>query len=312
MTEVKSQKILLSKQAKKRIFIACMLSWSIAHFLVFWLYMNFNTILMTFQRFNVLTAKEEWYGFVRYERIFKDMFLGQDIFLKNSLKNSLLVFPVNNLIILPLSFIASYFLFKKVPFSNTFRVIFFFPSIVSIIVLTMSFRFMFHTDFGTFSMLLKKVFGISPDYFSSMSPTAIPMVFIFCVWAGLGYNIILMSGAMARIPTDILEYGSLDGVGPFRELIMIILPLIWPTLSTLIILNTLGVFGFFIQPMLLIGPDGGYMGNGSTVALRVMYFIKAGAGNEAAAIGLMFSIFGVPFIMLFKWALGKISADVEF
>ncbi|MFR6641461.1 MAG: hypothetical protein ACLUSP_09190 [Christensenellales bacterium] len=38
---------------------------------------------------------------------------------------------------------------------------------------------------------------------------------------------------MARVPDSVLEAAKLDGCKPFREIVQLILPLIWPTLSTL-------------------------------------------------------------------------------
>ena len=302
----------LKKKAKKRIFIVCMLAWPLLHFGVFWLYVNFNTILMTFQKFNVITGTYEWYGLERFRQLWEKMILGQDPILHNSFINSLWVFPVQNFIILPLSFIFAYFLYKKVFLSGMFRVIFFLPSILSIVVLTMAFRFMFHTDFGPVSNLIDKVFHVKPDYFSSMSPTAMPMVFLFGVWAGLGYNIILLNGSISRIPQEVMEYARIDGVGIWREMFGIALPLTWPTLSTLFITGTTAIFGFFIQPMLLCGQGGGYMGKTSTVALQVVYLVQNGSGSDAAAIGLFFSVLGIPFILFIKWLMTRISPDVEY
>jgi multiple sugar transport system permease protein/N-acetylglucosamine transport system permease protein len=303
---------IFKRKTKDTAFIIFMLSFAAAHFLIFWLYVNINTIVMSFMRFNTQTAQYEWYGFTRFANIFRDMIMGRDPLMVNSLKNSLCSFPVQNFIILPLSFIAAFYLFKKVPMSNMFRVIFFLPSIISIVVLTMSFRFMFHADFGPANKLVETLFGLKPDYFSSMSPTVMPMVFLFGVWAGLGYNIILINGAMGRIPKEILEYGRLDGVSLSREMFQIILPLVWPTISTLFILGSLAIFSFYLQPMLLVGSSGGYMGRGSTVALQVMYMVQNGSGNDAAATGLFFSVIGVPFVMLIKWIMGKITPDVDF
>ncbi|GHU98997.1 hypothetical protein FACS1894211_03660 [Clostridia bacterium] len=304
------------KQNKDRIFISLMLLWPIAHFLVFWLYMNFDSLLMTFRHVNVTTGLNEWYGFRRYADIINHIFGSEsraNPMFRNGLLNSLTVFPVNNLIILPLSFVCAYFMFKRVPMANLFRVIFFLPSIVSIVVLTMSFRYMFNTEFGPFSNIINTIFGVRPDYFSAMSPTAMPMVFLFCVWAGLGYNVILIGGAMARVPAEIIEYGKLDGVGKAREMFQIMLPLTWPTISTLIVLNALAVFGFWLQPMLLTG-DGSFEGRTSTIGLLVVDIIKASNADvaDAAALGILFSAAGIPFILLLRWILSKISADVEF
>lgn len=53
---------------------------------------------------------------------------------------------------------------------------------------------------------------------------------------------LLFTGAMSRIPVSILESIKLDGCGMGREIISIILPLIWPTISTLLVLNATGIF----------------------------------------------------------------------
>ncbi|MFA6780512.1 MAG: hypothetical protein WCU80_12140, partial [Paludibacteraceae bacterium] len=46
-----------------------------------------------------------------------------------------------------------------------------------------------------------------------LTENALLMIIIFDIWIGLGGSIVIWLGAMGRIPNDILEYGSLDGVG---------------------------------------------------------------------------------------------------
>jgi len=289
-----------------------MLSWAVIHFLVFWVYINANSFVLTFFKFDTATATYKWNGLTRFENIFNDMILGQDRIVVQNLKNSLWCFPVQNFIILPLSYISAYFLFKKVPFSNFFRVIFFIPSMLSVVVLAMSFKFMWHSDFGPINNLLNKWFGWEVDWFSSMSPTAMPLVFSFGVWAGLGYDIVLLNGAISRLPQEVLEAAKLDGVGVFREMVQIILPLVMPTFSTLFMIGTMGVFSYYLQPMLLCGPDGGVNGNTGTIALRVIHMTTEGMQEDAAALGLFFSLVGIPFILFIKWLTGKLVPDVEY
>lgn len=302
------------KKAKfqRTAFIILMLAWPVCHFLVFWLYVNLDTFRLTFFRFNTLTAEYEWYGFTRFELIWQDMILGADETIRNCFINSLLCLPVQNFIILPLSFFSAFFLYKKVPLAGVFRVVFFLPSILSIVVLTMSFKFMFNADFGPIKYIVESLFGVAPDYFSSMSPTAMPLVFTFGVWAGLGYDIILINGAISRIPEEVIESAKLDGVGLFREMFRIVLPLVMPTISTLFILGSLGVFGYYLQPMLLCGESGGVNGATGTIAMRVMSMMQSQDTENAAALGLFFSLIGIPFVLLIKWGMEKITPDVEF
>jgi ABC-type sugar transport system permease subunit len=211
-----------------------------------------------------------------------------------------------------LSFTLAYFLSKGVKFANLFRVIFFLPSILSTVVLAMAYRFMFNPEFGPVNKLFVNIFGSAPDWFSGLSPTAMPLVFFFTVWSGLGYKMLLLSGAVQRIPIEVLEAGKIDGVSLRREMFQIVLPLVMPTITTLFILNTLGIFGYFLHPFLLTGEAGGVNGSTGTVALRVVSMMQHGSGEDAAAIGLLFSLIGVPFIMFIKWFMEKLTPDVDF
>lgn len=294
-------------------FIWLMLAWALIHFCVFWVYCNFSSFKLTLFRFNVQTAEYEWYGFTRFINVAKGMFGKSDPYLKHGLINALWSFPVQVFIILPFAFFMAFFLYKKIPFAGAFRVIFFLPSILSTVVLAMVFRYQFHSEFGPLDNIIGKLMGRdTPDWFSSMSKTAMPLTFSFGVWAGLGYYIVLLNGAMQRLPQDMFEAAKLDGVKLGRELFQFVLPLIMPTFSMLFLTGSLAPFGYYLQPMLLCGATGGVDGKTGTIALRVMSLMQNGATEDAAAIGLFFSIIGIPFVLFIKWILEKLTPDVTF
>lgn len=132
-----------------------MLLYPVLHMLVFTLYINFDTIALCFQRFNFSTGQTEFSGLYWFKRFFEE--LGQSYALRRSFTNSLWFIPVTNFILLPLSILAAFFLFKKVPFSRMYRVVFFIPSIISIVIMTMCFSFMFDSTFGVVNDLLGKM-----------------------------------------------------------------------------------------------------------------------------------------------------------
>ena len=70
---------------------------------------------------------------------------------------SIYFFLLNDFVILPLSFFAAFFLYKKMPLGNVFRVLFFIPSIISVVVLTMLFSFMFDSSIGVVDSLLRAI-----------------------------------------------------------------------------------------------------------------------------------------------------------
>ena len=277
--------------------------------LVFTVYINFDTILLCFQKFNFMTGETEFAGFYWFEKFFEE--LKTTYALQRSFINSMWFIPVTNFILLPLSVVVAYFLFKKIPMAKFFRVVFFIPSIISIVILTMSFSFMFDSTFGIVNDLLTKL-GLEewkrtwlgdPD-------TAMPMVYLYCVWAGIGYNVVLLGGAMGRLPEEILEYGHVEGIGLWTELTKVVIPMIWPTISTLFITGTTSAFTIFMQPKLLTG--GGPNFASSTISLFVVQQTESANLHWAATVGVMFSVMGIAVVLLVKWVIDRFNPEIEY
>jgi multiple sugar transport system permease protein/N-acetylglucosamine transport system permease protein len=301
------------KKMVKRLFIISMLAYPILHFLICWVYINSNSIYLTFTRYIWTEDKFMIYGpdpFINYRMwvtAIKSNPTTQKI-----ITNSLKFFPVTCFISLPLSVTFSYFLFKKMPLSNIFRVIFYLPSILPVAVLTMSFRFAFG-KYGFINPILESLFPhmTIPDWWGSYSITP-RMIFAYCVWAGLGFNIVLFSGAMSRIPIDIIEYNRLEGVGLMRELVQIMVPLIWPTITTTFIIGMSSVLTLYQQPyFLMMSTSGAFDTN--TIAL----YIFANYSNtlqvpQIASFGLLCSVVFTPLILFVRWLFGKFFTEVDF
>ena len=299
----------MSSKAKRNWFIFLMLAFPVAHFLVFFVYININTFVMAFQKINFFENTVEFAGFHQFEAIFRDM--KRNPILGKAIVNSLMFIPVTNFILLPFSIISSYILFKKVYLHQWFRAIFFFPSILSIVILTMVFSFMFDSTFGVFNDLLQ-VLGLEEwqrTWFGDKH-TAMPMVFVYCVWAGIGYNVILLNSAISRIPSEVIEFGQIEGITMWQELWRVVVPMVWPTVTTLFVLGSTSAFTIFLQPQLLTG--GGPSGSSYTIALYVLEQVKAGQLEYAAAVGVFFSAIGIVVVMGFKTILERIGSTVEY
>lgn len=299
------EQTLLSRKKQKKRFIILMLAFPIAQFLVFWVYVNFNSILLAFQ---MEMDGEIIYTFQNFKRFFIEVEASGGKMLQ-IIKNTIKFFPVNVFITLPLSFIFSYFLFKKVPGSGVYRVIFYLPAIVSAVSLTMLFRYIVSVT-GPFSVVEKGI-GMTPLDFLGSEKHAMNTILFYTVWTGFGMNIVLLSSAMARIPKELFEAAAIDGVGTFREMFSIVLPLSWGTISTLIVLSATQLFTV-LGPIILL--TNGQHGT-STIASIIYYQVKSGSENAfayASAIGLVFTIIGLPIVLILKKALDKINKNIEF
>lgn len=295
-----------SKSWRTNVFIICMLAYPVCQFAVFWIGTNLGAILMSFQKFDWDTGMYVWSGLENYVRVFREISGNQMV--RRAVINSLLYMPVTCFISLPLSVLFSYFLYKKMPLAGAFRVIFFLPSIVPVVVLTKSFTYVFDSSIGPVDHLLRYVLGFDTPAWFREYPVSQVMIFVYCIWAGLGYNIILLSGAISRLPQEVMEYGRLEGVSMTKELFTIVIPLIWPTITTTFLLGCTSVFTVMLQPLMLTGGEP----NTCTIALLIYNAVGGREQSYMTSFGLVLSLIGVPVIMLIRWGLGKIFEDAEF
>ena len=185
-------------------FVIGMLFIPMLYFLVFWVFVNFDTIILSFQRFDI--DKKDYYfcGWTNYKQIFRE-FAASDGLIKTAFVNSFLIFLWNDVVLLFTSLFFAYVLHRGMKGAQAFRVIFFIPSIISAVVLTMVFGFMFDTNVGLFPELLRAL-GLKswiPKTGFLAGKTAFPMLLIYGLWSGIGNNVVLLNGAIKRIPPEI-------------------------------------------------------------------------------------------------------------
>lgn len=321
----------MNKQAKKRIFgttkfrtgvfLFTLLIIPLIHFIVFWVYVNIGTITSTFQHWNVVKAEYEWYGIKRYVEMVKTYVLGIDRVTgkwfthpnRHIFWNSFRAIIIN-IMIFPWVILASYAFYKKIPHEKYFRVCFYLPSLISISVLALMFRNMFNVDFGPVTAVVRALTGKTPQWLTSDSDAMWALIYAFCIWTGLGAHVIMISGAMLRIPTDVSEYSRLEGVGFWRELVQIVLPLVMPTVGVYIIGIVTSVFGLTLQPLLIAqttGVDNRYF----TVGWYIFNSVQGASTSgmlSASTLGMILTLFMLPFVILTRFLVKRFTPDVQF
>ena len=113
---------------------------------------------------------------------------------------------------------------------------------------------------------------------------------------------LLFIGAMSRVPIEVLESAKLEGCGPFREIVSIIAPLIWPTISTILILSAAGFLGASGPILPFTQGEYGTM----TLAYYTFALVSGTSGSTengyylASAIGLCMTAISFPLAMVVK------------
>ena len=270
-------------------------------FLVFYVYVSFDSVLMAFRDEDTMV-----YSFKYFQIFFNDLKKADSSILV-SLGNTMRYFFLDNAIMFPLSVLFSFFLYKKIWGYKYFRIVFFLPSIISGVVLSTLYRYLLN---GPISDYIQQIFMMdAPPLLFENPKYANTSIMVYVVWLGIAGNMIIHSGTLARIPTEIIESSKIDGAGFFREFINIAIPLIWPTLSTLLLMNIIGIFGAS-GPILLFT-----RGKAGTSTISYWIYectVVSPQYNYAAAVGLVMTCVSIPIVLFSRWAMSKISTGEEF
>lgn len=298
----------------KYLFIFCMSILSILSFCIFYLGINFSSIMMAFREStgrDPQTYQETFrWSFANFRRFWEEMsYQGYAVTtFKAALKNTLFLFVLGNLWSIPMQYITSYYLYKKICGWKIFRWILYFPSIISSVVMITIFKNIVEVN-GLLSTLSMKL-GFGPvTFLLSTDKWAKWTLLVYNDWMGFAGSYIVLTAAMMRIPMEVIESAKLDGVGPVREFFKIIIPMIWPTVHILLLQKITGILSADGPVLLLTG------GAHDTYTIGYWFYSKVimgGQFNYPSAIGLIMTLFVAPIAIIARKLLDKVYADVEY
>lgn len=284
----------------KVLFMFAFLALPTINFLVFFVYTNVDAFFMSFQKLeyvgNSLTTR---WTLEQYEKVFTSFFADPNGVLRLALRNTLLYYITGTLIIFPVSVIITYFIYKQILGYKIFRFIFYLPSIITSAAIVMLFKYSLQTG-GPVANICEAL-GIHYTYPLTDPTRANKTLLIYSVLFGFGGQIVLYGGAMNSINGEMLEAGDLDGCSWFQELIYLVIPSIWPTMSTALILGLAGILGS--SGPVLTFTKGDY---GTTTLSFEIYRLVSGVSGErdlyyASAVGMTMTVFVFPLVMLIRW-----------
>ena len=294
----------------EKIFLFTLLFYPVLHVCVFYIGVNINSILLAFKQYDTETAKYYYVGIDNFVKFFSA--IKYETVMKVAISNSSLTYVFMNGVFFPLCVIFSFFIYKKIPFSGFFRIVLFLPQIISSIVVTLMFKYFVENGIP---YLFEYITGTRPISLLANVGTRYWTLLFYGMWAGFGGSIILYTGAMSRIPESIIEYGQLDGMNVRQEFFHITIPLIYPTLVTMLVV---GVAGYFTSQLSAYNFYGGSAPS-NIYTLGYYFFVKvvgsASSGADypyASAMGLIFTFVAAPVTLLVKFLLERFGPNTEF
>lgn len=294
---------------KKNIFLFFFLLFPVVQFLVFYVGVNFNSILLSIQAWKLddSTGQGAYVitGLQNFGKVFEDIFNNGS--LSTAIKNSTIQFLFTIVLGIPLHVTVAYVVFKEVPFSGFFKIMLFMPNMISSILFVTSFKYIMNP--GIWSLV-----GI--NYIDSTAPSTFWTVMLFGQWMGFAGGLIIYLSAMSSISTDVLEYGKLEPLSSIKELWYVVIPSIFPTITTFLVTSIAGFFtnyGYFHT----------FFGGTAKSEIPVydtlgyhFFILVLGDGSlaeapYAAAAGIVFTIIAAPLTICVKWLLEKFGPSEE-
>ncbi len=255
-------------------------------FMLFVAYPLIFSIILIFHRWNIVTPME-WIGLRNLERLVQDA-----LFFK-AIGNTLIFLSIHIPLQVAVALFFALLLNSKIQFRGFFRSVYFFPVIVSGVVVTILWQQLYSYDEGLLNTMLNAA-GLKSVPWLVDPSIAMPSIALMATWKNVGLYIILFLVGLQTIPRQLYEAADMDGASNWNKFYHVTLPMLNPTVVLIFILSTIGGFSLFIEPYVMTG--GGPMN--STLSAMLYIYNQAFTFNHmgyAAALGFVFAliIFGV-------------------
>lgn len=288
----------MSSKTSKNIFITICILPAIILFTLFMVVPTIEVFRMSLYSWGGFSNTKEFVGLDNFKVLWNDMNFIQ------AFQNSIVLIVLVAIITLVFAiFFAAVLTKENVKGNNFFRIVFYIPNILSIVVIAGIFSAVYDPSSG----LLNSIFGvISLDSFKQMwlgnQDIVIYSVAGALVWQAVGYYMVMYMSSMASIPESYYEAAELEGAGKFKQFTSITLPLIWNNIRTTLtfyIISTINLSFLLVKAMTGGGPDGS-----TEVFLSYMY--SQAYGNSTYGYGMAIGVI----VFTFSFALAGIVSRI--
>lgn len=156
---------------------------------------------------------------------------------------------------------------RDIKFSNAFRVIYYIPTVASVVSISLVWNRLFNTDGAINNML-----NTSIDWLGGTPALRKTTILILTVWKGLGGSIILFVAGLGGVNESYKEAAQIDGANTWLIFWKITMPQLYPTIFYVLVTSVIGGMQIYVEPNLIYG-DFGDTGVGTAVTPFVGYIM---------------------------------------
>lgn len=246
-----------------------------------------------------ISSNKTFQGFKNFEILMKDKNFLQ------SMQNSILIITLVTIVTLVLAILFAAILSQeKIKGANFFRVVFYIPNILSIVVISAIFSAIYDPQAGLLNNLLTflKLDNLKRMWMGDPNIVIYSLIFAL-IWQAIGYYMVMYMASMASIPESLYEASGLDGAGKIKQFFVITLPLIWDNIRTTLtffVISTINLSFLMVQIMTGGGPNGQ-----TEVFLSYMY--KQAYTSSAYGYGMAIGVVVFTFSFILSAVINKIT-----
>lgn len=199
--------------------------------------------IISFQDATALTLRDTsraFVGLANYKEIFGDpTFRGAFV--------HTLIYTVGCLVIqFSLGFLFAMFFAKKFTFSKPIRGFIVISWMLPVTVTALVFKFMFSEGSGIINTILMNLHLIQkPIGWLLKGNTAMFALIMANSWVGIPFNMLLLTTGLNNISADVYEAADIDGASGFQKFTKITIPLLKPTIMSVLVLGFVLTFKVF-------------------------------------------------------------------
>ena len=276
----------MKSNLKRTGFIFSCVAPAVILFAIFMVVPTFNVFRLSLFQRSTFNPNEVFIGLKNFQMLLRDA-----NFIR-SMQNMLLLIVMVTIFTMGTALIFAGILTReKLKGQDFFRIVFYIPNILSVVVISGIFSAIYDIDRGLLNSILNLV-GKEGILWKGEEHVIMSLV-IAMVWQAIGYYMVMYMSSMAAVPESLYESAGLDGANRVEQFVQITIPLIWTNIRTTLtffIISTINMAFLFVSAMTGGGPN-----NASNVALLYMYNQKNLGGGYGYAMAIGVVIFLVSF-----------------
>ena len=280
-----------SSKSRGRFLTLCVAPAAILYF-VFMILPTLNVFRMSLFERGAYSPTETFVGMANFQA------LAKDVKFITAMQNTILLIVTVTLITFFFAIVFAAILTReKIKGQNFFRIVFYIPNILSVVVIAGIFSAIYKPENGMLNSILSFFKGETVMILWKDQPMVIVSVIIAMVWQAIGYYMVMYMASMSAVPESLYESAGLDGAGRLTQFFQITLPLIWTNIRTTLtffIISTINMAFLFVKAMVAKGM--------ADVGLSFMYAQKdAGLYGYSMAAGVVIFLFSFLLSALVNW-----------